>query len=183
MIVTDSHELAERCRRFRNFGDHGKFEWAENGLNFRLPEALGAVGLVQLNRLEESIRRRRAIGRRYTEAFGALPGVITPKERTPTDGIYQLYTVRFDVGAGSPPRDAVRDALTRRGVGCRTYFPALHRQGVFADFDPPGDEAYPNASRFHDTALSLPIFPTLDTEQQDFVIENLLAAVDEAERS
>ena len=50
MIVTNDSRLAGRCRRFRNFGDHGKFDWRELGFNFRMPEAMGAIGLGQLDR-------------------------------------------------------------------------------------------------------------------------------------
>ncbi len=178
MIVTDSERLADTCRRFRNFGDHSKFEWAELGLNFRLPEALGAVGLVQLDRLDEAIRRRRAIADRYNQAFAHVEGLVTPKERTATDGIYQLYTIRLDPERGAPPRDRVMEALTERGVGSRIYFPSLHGQGVFADHGPFRNEDYPNSLAFEATALSLPIFPTLTDQEQDYVIASVLDSLE-----
>ena len=178
MIVTDDAELAERCRLFRNFGDRGKFDWSGLGFNFRMPEAMGAVGLAQLDRLEEAVRRRRAIGARYTEALAGRPGVVVPQVRHPQDANYQLYTIRITGEDGTPSRDHVRAELARRGVSTRLYYPALHRQGVFASGGPFSDADYPNAMAFEATALSLPIFPGLEPGEQDYVIENLLAVLD-----
>lgn len=178
MIVTDDPEVAERCRRFRNFGDRGKFDWFELGFNFRMPEAMGAVGLGQLARLEEAIRARRRIAHRYTEALGAHPAVVTPAERTPEDGNYQLYTVRIQSETGPHRRDRVRQLLAERGVSTRLYYPALHLQGVFRTVGPFSDDDYPNTMEFERTALSLPIFPGLTTEEQEMVIESTLDALD-----
>lgn len=169
MIVTDDAALAERCRRFRNFGDHGKFEWAEFGFNFRMAEVMAAIGLVQLTRLEECVLRRRRIGRRYSDAFASSAVIETPNERTAEDGNYQLYTilVREEEGAS---RDRLKDGLTERGIGNRVYYPAMHRQGVFAKYGPFDDADFPNALRFDRCALSLPIYPELTEEDQDVVI-------------
>lgn len=175
MIVTDDDSLAERCRRFRNFGDTGKFEWTELGFNFRLPEVMGAIGLAQLGRLPDAVERRREIARRYTEAFRDLDGVVVPVERHPLDANYQLYTLRVE-GAGR--RDAVRDGLTRRGVGNRLYYPPLHRQGVFGGRG--GDDAdFPGAVAFAETALSLPIFPELTDDEQAFVVDAFISSLED----
>lgn len=178
MIVTDDDELADRCRLFRNFGDVGKFDWAVLGFNFRLPEALGCVGLAQLDRLEEAIRRRRAIAGRYTAALAGRAGIVTPVERHPLDANYQLYTIRITGEDGTPTRDQVRAGLAERGVSSRVYYPALHRQGVFRPCGPFHDADFPNALAYQETALSLPIFPGLTGDQQGYVIESLIAVLD-----
>jgi len=173
MIVTDDSELAEHCRRFRNFGDHGKFDWRDLGFNFRMPEAMGAIGLGQLDRLEEAIALRRAIGKRYNEAF-AGPGYIeVPKERTPEDANYQLYTIRVLDGA-RVARDELQAELAARRIGSRLYYPVMHRQGVFAAHGPFADADFPNAIEFERTALSLPIFPGLSEDEQEKVIAAVL---------
>lgn len=181
MVVTSDEELARRCRRFRNFGDHGKFQWSELGFNFRMPEVMGAIGLGQLARLEETVQRRREIARRYTAALGGHRRIVTPAERTPEDANYQLYTIRIvgDGGRGAGAdgvagRDEVMRRLAERGVSTRLYYPAFHRQGVFAAFGPFDDREFPNALEYERTALSLPIYPELTEEEQEYVIENLL---------
>ena len=173
MIVTDRSDLAEHCRRFRNFGDHGKFEWGELGFNFRLPEVMGAIGLGQLDRLEEAVALRRRIGRRYNEAFSVRSDLALPSERTPEDANYQLYTIRV-LESARVARDELQVELGRRGIGSRLYYPVMHRQGVFAESGPFDDAEFPNAMEFGRTALSLPIFPGLTDDEQDRVITQVL---------
>jgi perosamine synthetase len=175
MIVTDDDDLADKCRLFRNFGDRGKFEWDVLGFNFRMPEVMGAIGLAQLDRLDEAIRRRREIAARYTAGLEARAELVLPTERTPGDANYQLYTIRIP-----GRRDRVKDAMSRRGVGTRLYYPAFHHQGVFRACGPFDAADYPNAVEYEKTALSLPIFPGLTLEEQDYVIASLHQALDEA---
>ena len=177
MIVTDDRALADKCRLFRNFGDRDKFDWAALGFNFRMPEVMGAIGLAQMDRLDEAVSKRREIARRYSSGFEGRHGLILPEERTPEDGNYQLYTIRI-TGEGTPTRDAVRDDLAKRGVGTRLYYPAFHHRGVFRDCGPFKDADYPNAIEYERTALSLPIFPGLTGAEQDYVIANVLEALD-----
>jgi len=89
-----------------------------------------------------------------------------------------LYTLRIPGGDGGPSRDEVRDRLAERGVGSRLYYPALHHQGVFEASGPFDPSDYPRALEYEQTALSLPLFPGLTGEEQDYVIDNLLAALD-----
>ena len=182
MIVTDDEALADKCRRFRNFGDRDKFDWAELGFNFRMPEMMGGIGLAQMDRLDEAIRLRREIGARYTAALRGRTELVLPRERTPEDANYQLYSFRIvgESRGGASLRDRVRDGMAKRGVGTRLYYPAFHHQGVFAECGPFHDEDFPNALEFERTALSLPIFPGLTGEEQDYVISSLQEALDEA---
>ncbi len=176
MIVTDDDDLADKCRLFRNFGDHGKFEWQTLGFNFRMPEVMGAIGLAQMDRLPEIVRRRRAIAARYDEAFRGLAGVVTPKVRQTEDMNHQLYTLRITEGAGRT-RDEVRAQLGDRGVSTRLYYPAFHHQGVFASSGPFDPSDFPGAVEYENTAFSLPMFPTLSDDAQSYVIESLLAVL------
>ena len=180
MIVTDDPVLADKCRLFRNFGDRDKFDWAALGFNFRMPEVMGAIGLAQMDRLDEAVSRRREIARRYSSGLGQRPGLVLPQERTPEDGNYQLYTIRV-TGEGTPTRDALKADLAERGVGTRLYYPAFHHQGVFRDCGPFQGTDYPNALEYERTALSLPIFPGLSGAEQDYVIANVLEALESRE--
>ena len=183
MIVTEDDELADQCRLFRNFGDHGKFEWNSLGFNFRMPEAMGAMGNAQLDRLPEAVRRRRELGARYSAAFRALEGVVVPAVRQIEDTNFQLFTLRFLEGASALTRDEVRKGLAERGVSTRLYYPAFHHQGVFRQCGPFRPEDYPNASAYERTAMSLPMFPTLTRDEQDYVIESLITVLDGVETS
>jgi len=180
MLVTDDLGLADRARRIREFGDTGKFRWDGPGLNFRMPEVMGAVGLVQLAKLKESVTRRRAVAARYDRAFSSCDALVTPWARGEADVNYQLYTLRLDTERLDIDRDDFIARLGELGIAARLYFPALHRQKVFAER--PQEDAFPNTLRFEETALSLPIFPTLGDSEIEAVIESVLDVVDRFRR-
>ena len=176
MIVTDDDDLAERCRLFRNMGDVGKFEWARLGFNLRMPEVMGAIGLAQLDRLEEAVRLRRDVARRYDAALAGRPGVVRPAVREPGDTNHQLYTIRLVGEEGL--RDRVKAGLAERGVSTRVYYPAFHHQGVFEATGPYDPADYPRATEYEKTALSLPMFPGLTDEELDYVTGSLTEVLD-----
>ncbi len=172
MVVTNDPALAARARLLREYGDTGKFDWDGPGLNFRMQEATGAIGLVQLGKVGEAIRRRRAIAARYDAAFSACEALLTPWVRSSADVNYQLYTLRLELERLRIDRDEFMARLSRQGVVSRLYYPALHRQRVFPP--PPDEGAFANTVRFEATALSLPIHPTLELKEVDTVIESVL---------
>ncbi len=178
MIVTDDEALAARCRRFRNFGDHGKFDWRELGFNFRMAEAMGAVGLVQLEKLEAAITRRRAVAARYRELLAGCDLVTLPHERAATDHNYQLFTVLLDVDRLKVDRDAVIVELERAGIATRAYYPPLHRAGVFAKHGPYDDAQFPNTLWYSARCVSLPIYPALSPAEQERVAATLRAVLE-----
>jgi perosamine synthetase len=161
MLVTNDGEIAERARMARNFGEREKFSWEVLGFNFRMMDIQGAIGICQIGKVHEAIRRRRVIGEKYTRAFTNLPGIITPYVRCPDDMNYQLYTIRINEKEAGISRDVLMQRLDRQGVASRLYHPAIHRAPVFSSFDPGSDKAFPNACEFARTALSLPIYPSM----------------------
>jgi dTDP-4-amino-4,6-dideoxygalactose transaminase len=175
MLVTDDAALAERARRIREYGDSGKFRWDSLGLNFRMPEVMGAIGLVQLGKLEQAVARRRAIAARYSSALSSCDALITPRTRADSHPNCQLYTLRLRPERLRIDRDAVIARLGESGISARLYYPALHRQKVFGSGI--GDERFPNASLFEKTALSLPIYPALEDSDVDRVSAALLDVV------
>jgi perosamine synthetase len=182
MVVTSDKSLADRCRLVRNFGDVGKFDWQELGFNFRMPEVMGAIGLAQLGKLEEAVRRRRAIAARYRQLLGGCDLITLPAERTPEDANYQLFTILLDIDRLGASRDQIMAALWDQGASTRLYYPPLHRAGVFARFGPYDDAAFPNTLWYGERALSLPIYPTITEPEQSFVAQALLDTLHRLER-
>jgi len=177
MIVTDDDALAKRCRLIRNFGDEGKFQWNVLGFNYRLNEMAAAIGLCQLDKLDEIVRRRREKAQRYDEALASTSAIVTPHVRSVQDTNYQLYTIRLLVDQLDVDRDTIIAELAEMGVSTRLYYPALHPMGVFADLPNRGDDAFANSVLFEQTALSLPIYTELAEQQQQYVIDCLTKVV------
>lgn len=148
MLVMDDDALAERCRGLRNlcFKPPRRFVHDELGFNFRMTNLQAALGVAQLERLDEFVQRKRAMGARYTERLAGVKGVQLPVPNTAdADNIYWVYGVVLD---DSVPFDAV-EAMRRladKGVGSRPFFwpmheqPVLRRMGLFEGLSLPVTE-------------------------------------------
>lgn len=174
MITTNDKQLAGVCRLIRNFHDTGKFEWTELGFHFRMPEVMGAIGIVQLGKLAKAIKLRRAVAASYNKAFQQIPSIITPFVRHKEDINFQLYTIRLNLDKINLTRDQFIEKLSDYGIQSRLYYPCLHRQGVFRRIGRYYDRHFPNTAIFAESALSLPIYPGLSNKEVNHVINSVL---------
>jgi perosamine synthetase len=133
MVVTDDPHLATRCQSLRNlcFQPHQRFVHEELGWNLRMSNLHAAVGVAQLERLDESVARKRAMGRRYTELLADVPGIELPL--TKTDYAENIYWVYGIVLKDEVPFDAkvAMQKLAESKIGTRPFFWGMHEQPVF----------------------------------------------------
>lgn len=168
--TTMDHEVAERMRRLREHGGGRQYYHDEVGYNFRM-DSLVAAGLLEfLPRLVEFNAARR-VGAEHYRALFAEAG-LTEVVQLPQDvpgHVYHQFVVR------SKQRDALKDFLHARGIGCAVYYPlALHLQPCFAELGGKiGD--LPHAEAATAEVLALPIYPGVTAAQR----EELVAAVSE----
>ena len=167
MVVTDDQVVADRTARFVDHGrepvdDGGRYRHTTVGHNFRLSSVAAAIGVAQLDRLQERNERRRANAARLHDALSWLPKVTTPTEPPGYRHVYHQYTIR------SERREGLRHFLDRRGVDTGVYYPrAIHEQPAYEDVDP----AAPVAVRAAREVLSLPVHPNLSDAQLAHVID------------
>jgi perosamine synthetase len=157
MILTDDLELAERARSLRNlcFQAGRRYYHEEAGFNFRLTNLQAAVGLGQLERIDEIVARKRWMGAEYTRRLKDIEGLQLPTEEPWARNVYWMYGVVVSEEIGM---DATQLALRlqERGVETRPFFlgmheqPVFHRQGLFVN------EHYPVAERLARRGLYLP---------------------------
>jgi perosamine synthetase len=124
MLVTDDPDIAERCRMLRNlyFRPERRFVHDELGWNLRMSNLQAALGVAQLERLDESVQRKRRMGARYTELLGGIAGIQLPLARTAyADNVYWVYGVVLGDEIDFDAQAAMR-MLQERGVGCRPFF-------------------------------------------------------------
>jgi perosamine synthetase len=175
MIVTDDAQLASRCRSLRNlcFVPGHRFRHEELGWNYRFTNLQAALGLAQLERLDEVTARKRHLGARYTELLEGVPGLQLPVRETPyARNIYWAYGI---VLAAEVPLDAPAAiaALTGVGVGTRPFFWPMHQQPSLLRMDLFAGERHPVAERLAARGLYLPSGAGLTSEQ----VESVAAAV------
>ena len=133
MIVTDDDELAETCRSLRNlcFQPEKRFVHERLGWNLRMTNIQAAIGLAQLERLDEFVAKKRAMGRKYTELLKDVPGVELPLISTDyADNIYWVYGVVLN-GSNTMSAQDVMKRLELKGIGTRPFFYPMHMQPVF----------------------------------------------------
>jgi perosamine synthetase len=171
MVLTDDDELAARCRSLRNlcFQPHKRFVHEELGYNCRMSNLQAAVGVAQLERLDEFVSRKRRMGRRYTELFAPLPHLDLPVGRTAyAENIYWVYGMvlgdRLDCDAETMMR-----RLGERGVGTRPFFWPMHEQPVMRRMGFVRGGSYPVAERLARRGFYLPSGMALRMEQVDSV--------------
>lgn len=175
IVTTNSPELAERLRRFRNHGMHGAGEsveepWAyridETAMNYRLSDLHAALGRSQLSKLDRFTRRREQVARRYDEALAGA-AVRTPP-RAPGGQVHSrhLYPVRV------LDRRRVYEELRAAGIGVQVHYVPVHHQPLYADVL---SAPLPVTEAVYDGLLSLPLHPTLTDADQDRVVRALSA--------
>jgi len=176
MVLTDDPAYAEKARSLRNlcFLPHRRFYHTELGHNFRLTNLQAAIGLAQLERMEEIIARKRWMGKAYTERLQGIPGLQLPVEEPWARQVYWMYGLVLDENTGL---DAVQFAqkLKAKGVETRPFFLGMHEQPVFHDMGLFRDEKYPVAERIARQGLYLPSGLTLTENQLDQVCEAVRA--------
>lgn len=168
MITTNDGALAERLRRLRVHGENyerGRYVHDEVGTNSRLHAIQAAVLQVKLRHLPGWTETRRARAAWYDQRLASMNEITTPAAEHDRFHIYSLYTIR------AQERDALKDHLSRHGVGSGIYYPLpLHLQPCFADLGHRRGD-FPEAERAAAEVLSLPLYPELTLEEMERVAE------------
>lgn len=132
MILTDDDELAETCRSLRNlcFQPQKRFVHERLGWNLRMTNMQAAVGLAQLERLDDFVARKRRMGALYSELLQDIPGIKLPLARTSyAENIYWVYGIVLNEASGLDAETAMKK-MAEKGVGTRPFFCPMHQQPV-----------------------------------------------------
>jgi perosamine synthetase len=185
MIAVHDPEVAARLRRLRqhamdvsDLARHAARDvivesYPERGFNARMTDLQGALGLCQLQALDDILERRRELAARYSEALSRIPGISPPYEPLYAQRTWQSYCVRIEPRAAIDRTDLMR-RLLGDGVATRRGVMAIHQEAAYAGH-PVGPLEHTEAAA-RDT-LMLPLFPDMTEEQQDYVVGRLAAHV------
>ncbi len=170
MVLTDDEAVAARCRRLRDhaFGGDGlRYVHDEIGYSYRMSNLQAAVGLAQAERAETLVARSRAVGLRYLDGLGAMPGLRSQAAPAWAEHVYWAYGILLEEAFGAS-RSTLRTGLGERGIGTRDFFHPIHLQpallGRFKNVD------CPVAERLATRGLYLPSGPGRTDEEVDEVI-------------
>jgi dTDP-4-amino-4,6-dideoxygalactose transaminase len=164
IITTGSADIADRLRLLRQHGQRVRYRHELLGYNYRLTDLQAAIGLVQLDHLEEWTEQRIENAAYLTSR---LQGVITPTTLPGYRHVYHQYTIRAPHG-----RDVVARRLADSGVGTGVHYPIpVHRQPLYRQLGYRDD--LPCAERASREVLSLPIHPSVTPRELDIVGEHV----------
>lgn len=180
MVVTDDGALAQRCRMLRNlcFRKEVRYVHDEISGNYRFTNLQAAVGLAQLERLDEFIVKKREIGHFYTEALSDIKGIRLPVVSTEyADNIYWVYGIVLDKECSVTNREVVK-LLAEEGIGARTFFWCMHEQPVYRKMRMFAGERYENAEYLARKGFYIPSGLGITRSQMETVVTRLRKVLD-----
>jgi UDP-4-amino-4,6-dideoxy-N-acetyl-beta-L-altrosamine transaminase len=185
LCLTDDTALANRIRLLSSHGitrdaaqiqSSGEGAWyyeqIDLGFNYRITDIQAALGSSQLTSLDEKFRRRDDAARRYDDSLAGLP-LKLPVRPNDRQSAHHLYVVEV---ADSTSRGDVFAALRADGILVNVHYIPIHLQPYYrARGFAPGD--FPASEAYYAGAITLPLFPSLDPSEQDYVVERLSRAI------
>jgi len=188
MALTNNDELAWRMGMLRTHGITRESEhmtqppagpWAYEqqalGFNYRMTDIQAALGLSQLARLDEWVKRRNVLASLYDDALQGLP-LRLPMVRPENQSAFHLYVVRLKPGALKKTHRAIFEALRAAGIGVNVHYMPVHLQPYYRGLGF-GPGQYPEAEAHGEEAITLPLYPTLTEVEQDRVVEAVKRAI------
>lgn len=166
MLLTNNKKYVEKARAYRNlcFKAERRFYHTELGHNFRLTNIQAAIGLGQLERIDELVEKKRWIGQSYNERLKNIHGLSLPVEEPWAKNVYWMYGIVLDESTGMNAVDFASN-LHEQGIMTRPFFLGMHEQPVFHDMGLYKGEHYPETERLAKQGLYFPSGLTLTGEQ------------------
>jgi UDP-4-amino-4,6-dideoxy-N-acetyl-beta-L-altrosamine transaminase len=190
MSLTNSETLARRMQLLRSHGitrdenemthdPDGPWYYAQIalGFNYRMSDIQAALGLSQLQRLNEFITRRHIIAERYDQMLADLP-VMTPWHQKDSFSALHLYVIRLRLNETGPAHLHVFEQLRAAGIGVNVHYIPVHMQPYYQRLGFKNGD-FPAAENYYQDAISLPIFTALTNEQQGLVVSTLNTAIEQ----
>jgi dTDP-4-amino-4,6-dideoxygalactose transaminase len=182
MITTDDAALADTIRVLRTHGAvRGDLfmSFIDAGYNYRLSDLHAAVGIAQMAKLDAIVEARQTLAAGLTERVSHLPGVSAPTVPAGSRHSFQSYVVLLD---DDIDRDQVIRLMKERDIETTLGTYSMHLQPYFRTRFGISDEALPNATRAHNSALTLPLYPQLEDGDLDRIADALAQSVELARR-
>jgi len=184
MALTNSDELAKKMALLRSHGiardpaqmTHAPdgpwyYQQIDLGYNYRMTELQAALGVSQMQRLGAFVARRHQLAKRYDQQLASLP-VTTPWQHPDSYSGLHLYVVRLQLDKITKTHRQVFESLREHGIGVNLHYIPVHTQPIYRRMGfKVGD--YPQAEQYYAEAISLPMYSTLTSNQQDMVVQAL----------
>lgn len=175
IVLVDSEKLKERCESFRNLchSKHRRFYHEDLGYNFRMSNIQAAVGVAQLEKIEEHLNIKRHMGASYQDKFKNIEGLQLPVEKTEyAENLYWIFGLVINSDIQMDAQQIMKE-LGNRNIGCRPFFYPMHLQPVFRKMGLFEGESYPVAEHLGEKGFYVPSGLTVTEEQREYIAEQV----------
>lgn len=189
MLVTRNPEIAARARQMRLHGINRdvfnrftdtraswRYDIVAPGFKYNLTDLAASIGLHQLKKLDQFREKRKTLSMRYDALLSDLPLILPARSRGNDGHSFHLYIIR--IGDDAPvDRDTLIVRLQERNIGVSVHYTPLHRMSYWQESCGLQAGAFPNAEAVGRSCISLPLYPDMTEEEQDYVLESLKEAI------
>ncbi len=184
MVLTNKEDLYQKLMRLRTHGitrdtqfmeDESDGPWyyqqIELGMNYRMTDIQAALGLSQLDRIDEFVVRRRELAHRYHELLSDFPLTI-PWQNTDVHSAFHIYVVLLKLDKIKKTRREVFEELREKGIGVNVHYIPVHIQPHYRRLGFSYGQ-FPEAEMYYEKAITIPLYPSMAENEQDYVVEAL----------
>jgi len=176
MIVTNDENIYRLCRSMRNQGRSDNGGWLQHerlGYNYRISDINCALGIAQLERIDEILAKREKVAKFYNKRLEGFEKLIIPQFEKNKKISWFVYVVRLADKYSKEDMDLVLYKLKERGIGCSNYFSPIHLQPFYRQMFGYKKGDFPVTEKVSERNIALPFYNNLREEHIDYVCENL----------
>ncbi|MBW2040301.1 MAG: DegT/DnrJ/EryC1/StrS family aminotransferase [Deltaproteobacteria bacterium] len=175
-ILIHDEEMAELCRSLRNQGRSKGGGWLEHerlGYNYRLSDINCALGIAQLERVDELLSKREWVAQLYNERLKEIDGIEIPYTSPDVKKSWFVYVVRLNDDFAQGDRDKILKELRGRGIECSNYFGPIHLQPFYRKMFGYQEGDFSVTEQIAARTIALPFYGNLNEKEIDYVCDNL----------
>jgi len=179
-ITTDSQETIDQLHLFRSHGREEKgtsyfnstkpLDYIKLGYNYRLPTICAALGISQLEKIEDLIKKRQAIAKEFDLRLKECRQVKTPYKSNHVNHIYQMYTIEVPV----KEREKLQQKLLDQGIMTKIYFPPIHLEKLYKNKYKYSENMLPVTEEISKKVLTLPMHPKIKLEEIEYISKSII---------
>ena len=179
-ILADDKEMVELCRSLRNQGRSNGDAWLEHsrlGYNYRLSDINCALGIAQLERLDELLTKRKRVAQLYSERLREIEDIDIPYVAPDVTKSWFVYVIRLHDIFDQEDRDNIIKALKEKGIESSNYFGPIHLQPFYRQMFGYQEGNFPVTERIAARTIALPFYGNITEKEIDYVCDNLRRSV------
>lgn len=176
MIVTDNKKIFQLCRSLRNQGRSESGGWLQHerlGYNYRISDLNCALGIAQLERIDEILSKREKVAGFYNQKLKEIEELVIPQGQANKKISWFVYVIRLKDRYTQQVRDSILKKLKNKGIGCSDYFSPIHLQPFYRQLFGHKKGDFPVTEKISERTLALPFYNNLSEEQIEYVCQHL----------